>query len=363
VQAVACSSTNGTSAGASTTFTLDVSPLDIYAAGSSCSAGIDLGFYNANNGANVDNSVAALGGATAGALICFTVDGSPPGCATAGSTTCATATETGALSPNAPSTAFTGAISTMFTLTWQGCGTGASASFVPTSGSQVVSTAPFRHSGTITLDGTFSGINTGLEEACGGTGTPGELNRDRRSSGTLFTYDATNLYFGVENLFTLAAGDYYIFYIGNGVSAGAAPSAIPAALPAAGNGRNLPAGAGIQYAFQWLTSPGTAAPTAFVWNNAAPGWQAASGVTVSFGFSAPDNNVEFSIPISQLPNLGGTLSTISVIMSEVSGVGGATRTVIDWSRGNTCNNALGNELQHGFMVNYASCEDPNLQLF
>jgi hypothetical protein len=334
VVAWACAATTGTSATASTSFILQVSPVDAFATTGTCGGGVTMQFSPSPAGTTqVSDTVASTGGATAGAYICYTTDGSPPANMTGGSTTCST---TGAGGGNNPGTATngskvdptvqidTGMITTSFTLTYQAFLNG----FQSTAVSETVSTTPYRHSGTIDLDGNLSDWNAVNEENAAIAG--------RRA---YFTYDATNLYFAVPG-FVKAANDAIVIYIGDGT--GGATSA-----PVAFGGTSLTGtGLGVQYVFEWLTSPGTAAPTVQQWTNGS-GW-GPSSVAVTCGSDVSNPNppyaVECSVPIASLTLLG-TPGPIDVRETEVIGVGAAVPTV----------RRFGTD----FFTNYGSCTSPN----
>jgi len=335
LQAIACNVTTGASALTPvSTFTLDVSPVIAYpvettCGTASCGNGIDLGFYDTNtnascNNTEVTNAVNALGGATLGAVICYTTDGSAPGCTTGSgsnhSTTCAAA-NSNALNPTAGSTAFTGMISTTFTLNWQACLSG----FVPATGGQNVSSAAYRHQGTITLDGTLTDWNASAEEVDGDA---------------YFTYDASNFYFALAGIDTGAGTDVVIYLGANGPSAVGATHRPPNLGTTAG--ANFSASEGIMYAIEWATSPGTAAPVVYAWNSNT-GWSATS-IAVSFGYSVSLDNLTLSVPIASLPLLGSPPGPLHVSENEYTNL--ATTPTYDGFWGS-------------FNPNYESCVDPN----
>jgi hypothetical protein len=321
VAAVACAPTTLQSGSVSTPFTLDVSPVVAFAAGSSCGDGLDLQFQP-SGATQVSDAVAASGGATLGAVICYTTNNSAPACTTGGSTTCSTPT-TGNTSATDPSVSLTGiniVPAGAFTLNYTACLNG----FEPSSGTQSVTSGAYRHTGTITLDGVLTDWNASAEE----------------NDQTYFTYDGTYLYFAVNN-YDPDPNVALVIYVGNGNTTTGAPSG-PTNLGAPGLG-----GEGAQYLIEWLTSPGTAAPTVQTWTNGT-GW-AASSIAVADGFSAPLEQVELRVPISSLPALGATPSTIIVDFEEAFEIG--------------TGGAFSDQYDDPFDVNYASCLTPNDQLF
>jgi len=353
IQAIACNTTTGASSATTPiTFTLEVSPVVAYAAGTTCGSGVDLGFYNSTNAnTEVSDSVAAVGGATLNAVICYTVDGSAPGCTTGSgsnsSTMCASANMND-LDPTPASTADTGAITSTFTLNWQACLSG----FQPNTGSQPVSSAPFVHSGAITLDGVLTDWNQDVEpNAVGGlTVGIGEGNNEANGKEGLFTYDAANLYFAYDDIFSDGANDATVIYVGNGAAGGATQA--PPTLGSTFIG--LPAAAGVQYAISWLVGAGNA-PAVQQWIQGT-GWTPVS-ITVNAGYSVANDNVEFSVPIASLPAIT-TPGTITVIETEVDGAGAA------FPGSRPIDSTLGSgTVFHGFKVNTMSCLEPNAQLF
>jgi hypothetical protein len=328
VQAIACSATTGASGIVSQKFVLEVSPADFPATAPTCNGTVTLTFDNTN-------PTKAEGGVTAGAVICYTLDGSPPGCTTSGATVCGTA--------NNPvtTTAVTGASTKV---TWTTCET----NFTPNTGNTTYTESPYRHAGAIALDGVLGDWNT-AEPTTAGEGDPTNAGHE-----ALFTYDASTLYFALTGLPAASSNDYVVVYVGDAVAAGAAPS-IPTPFGGTG-GVSLGSNEGIQYEIQWQIGASTAA--VYAWNNGALAWQAAASITASVGYSIPNNTVELSVPIASLTQLG-TLSYVTVVQSVVSGAGTATPTQVDWVTGA----AVGPALQHGYYDNYASCLTPNEQLF
>jgi len=316
VAAVACAPTTLQSAPVSTPFTLDVSPVVVFAAtGDSCTAGLDLQFQP-KGATQVSDAVAASGGATVNAVICYTTDGSSPSCTTGGSTTCSAANTGTAADPNVSVTNVNINPPGAFTLTYQACLNG----FQPASGSQPVTSGAYRHVGTITLDGVLTDWNAAAEE-------------DSVDGETYFTYDATNLYFAVNNYDPTDTNVAVVIYVGNGNTAtGAANGTTNYGAP------NL-SGEGALYQIAWVTDPGTAAPTVQQWTTGS-GW-AATSIAVADGFSVPNEQAEFRVPISSLPALGTPLGTIIVDFYEVFGVGTP--------------GADPEEYSDPFDVNYASC--------
>ncbi|MGO9837671.1 MAG: FN3 associated domain-containing protein [Polyangiaceae bacterium] len=323
VAAVACAPTTLQSGSVSTPFTLEVSPVVAFAPGSSCGDGLDLQFQP-SGATQVSDAVAASGGATLGAVICYTTDNSAPSCATGGSTTCSTPTtgNTSAVDPTVSLTGINIVPAGAFTLTYTACLNG----FEPASGSQPVTSGAYRHVGTITLDGVLTDWNTSAEEVDGDE---------------LFTYDGTYLYFAVPSYEPSDTNVAVVIYVGNGNDATGAPNGTTN-YGAPGLG-----GEGALYQIAWLTNPGTAAPTVQQWTNGS-GW-AATSIAVADGFSVPNKQAEFRVPISSLPALGTPPTTIVVDFYEVFEVGTP--------------GAVADEYGDPFDVNYASCLDPNQQLF
>jgi hypothetical protein len=319
VLAWACATTTGLSGNVSTSFVLDVSPVVAFSTGT-CGAGgtITMQFSPGAPGSQVSDAVASLGGATDDAVICWTNDGNDPGSTTGanGDTTCSAANGS-IVDPT--STTPTGAISGPFTLTYQAFLNG----FQSQPTTLPISPAAYRHSGTITLDGVFGDWTSASEENGNG----------------YFTYDNTNLYFGTANIDT-GVNTAVAIYVGTGV-AGTGATTIPANL----GGNSLAGFPGTEYVIEWVTSPGSAAPTVQAWTNGS-GWAPVS-VAVNFGSNVTNPTgpygAEFSVPLASLPLLG-TPGPINVLETESFNVGSAHPSVSGIA---------------SFETNYSSCTAPN----
>jgi hypothetical protein len=306
-----------------------------------------------------------LGGPTTDADFCWTVDGTPPACDGSGTSTCLSSVRN--CTSGVDTSGGTGT-----------CNDGKNSYGIPLSGNiRTITCSPasprvytgasqsfnynlpgYRHTngGTpaIVVDGSLSDWTTGNPGENLAMGSNNACNVDQ----SYFTYDANNLYFGLTyNDAGASTTNYVAVYIGNGAQTGGAPNG---PLSMGGSNSALPTDQGIQYMFQWQTSPGTAAPTVQVWNasGASAVWSNATGVTVNYHAGA-GNVVEFSIPINQLPLLGTSLSTISVIESVVSGVGGSNPTPVEYTDPE-CDEVFGNA---GFLDAYSSCQSPNQAFF
>ena len=369
VKAIACAgslpnSNVVQSPGAGQAFTLNVTPVVATpapgAVTATCNTPVTLQLDQSSNAVN-------LGGPTHQADFCWTLDGTPPACDGSGTSDCLrfhtdanvanTTYGTGAAGSNSRNVNLSGNIRTIT------CSPPTPRVYNGASQSFAYNLPGYKHTNggapAIVVDGSVADWTAPANYAAGEdipmSDSGGNTNQDKG----YFTYDNTNLYFAVSmNDFTPNSTRYVAVYIGNGNSTGGAPN-----TPASMGAFPLPTDQGITYMFQWQSNPGTTAPVAQVWN--APGnsaiWSAVPAVTVAHGFSVANNTVEFSIPISQLPLLGTSLSTITVIESVVSGVGGTPATD-EWT---DLPSTSGTDpaLFEGFRDAYGSCQLPNQQLF
>jgi hypothetical protein len=198
-----------------------------------------------------------------------------------------------------------------------GCLTATGVAFNNSAASLPVTYTPYTDAvdSAITLDGAL-GDWTLADEGAADSAGPGH---------GYFTYsgETGTVYFAVNGGYPSGgtATNYIGVYIGNGVATGAAPAGLAnLGAPA------LSSAAGILYAFEWPTN-NASAPVAWAWS-AGTGWSTVPGITVSLGVpSTLTNVVEFSVPLSSLPNLGSLAANpVTVIGSEVSGFGTAPTT-------------------------------------
>jgi hypothetical protein len=166
--------------------------------------------------------------------------------------------------------------------------------FNGTTGSQKYTFTPYTH--TITpIDGTVGNFTAG--ETVLGDNCPAGCAPSGAQQHGYITYDATNVYLGVDSVPSGAAGmPYAAIYFGTGGSGGATKD-----LPLfAGNtsiSRNITAGANIQWALEWNTTTPATAPLWFTWQAGSGSWMQAASYPGTFGAAAA-NSVEFSIPLS-----------------------------------------------------------------
>jgi hypothetical protein len=289
------------------------------------------------------------GGPTPNECYCYTTDGTPvnlasctgaSSCANAstGSTHCAAISTTGATPPG-PNAVVNVSIDGPVTVNYATCVFGAS--YNAFTGSPAFKVTPYEHQ--IVVDGDTKewliGLNGSAHNEEGGNTTAG--------SGTgLFSYDGTNLYFGFVDASgstttpaTFAANNYIGILLGDGIAAGA-PQTVP---PQAGFGTvTIAQGLGAQYFISWQTTSTTT--TVYSWTAGSPGsWSpVATGIAVDVAagvnsISGGSADVEFSIPISQLPLL--TNATTNTTLTGIYATGVGTGTPVSqfswWAGGST----------------------------
>jgi hypothetical protein len=300
IKAITCAATY-TSQISSDTYTFNVSPI-ILSNGPvlplshanippNCPATIDVGLDcsegHTGGGPGCTSSTFAAGGATAGATICYTVDGSPvTSCPTAaGTAKCMTAGDIPIAAQSAP-----------FKINALACATNFGNS---STGATPLAVTVTPYSAAVAFTGVPATdfVPATNNDQFGDTGAGGGFG--------YFSTNGTTLYVGMDTIAPLAS-TYVTIYIGNG-GTGATGTTTATGMVA------LPAAAGFQYALQIPTVPGN---TGTLYNWTAGGWAAgaAQAVTVNTGMTTE----EIAIPLTSLPQLE-TPSTITVMGSEVTG--------------------------------------------
>jgi hypothetical protein len=365
IKAVSCSASLMSPVSAGDTYTLSVAPIvltnnptnpavcPVTPSTNDVTIGFDCGTFTLAGGVNTGGSCStathAAGGPTAGIggthpIICYSTDGSAvSACLTVGVHGSITCFDAGATGTGTASLALT-ATTTIHAL---GCLAGTGIALNNASATLPVTFTPFTDP-TITVDGVITDW-TAADEAVAENSAATGLG--------YFTYTGSTLYFAVNGQYTPAATTYVGFYIGNGVAAGAAPAGRASlGTPA------LSSAAGIRYTFQWPTD-NSAPPAAYVWNAGGGTWDAAGFVptVMSVGSVA-----EFSIPLASLPNLGVTLgapaTVVTVIGSEVTGVGTAPLTGFTFPGGATAVATMGVKYADWFTDVLNTCSDPAAQI-
>lgn len=283
------------------TYTLNVTPVVLindpvtplsHTAPAVCPAAIGVGLDCSDGTAGTtacSTSTVAAGGATVGAMVCYSTDGTAV-------TGCAAVTNHITCTPT----------NTLFT-------TVAAAQSVPLTISAIACAPGFGNTPTTTL----TVPATAYSAAVAFTGAPATdfvvapTNEDQFADNTgtghgYFSTDGTNLYIGLDGI-APAAATYVTIYIGNGKT-GATGTTAATGLVA------LPAAAGFQYALQIPTTPGN---TGTLYNWTSGGWVAVAGAQTVTVDTAMDSE-EVSIPLATLTQLA-TPSTITVLGSEVTG--------------------------------------------
>jgi hypothetical protein len=257
-----------------------------------CPAAISVGLDCSDDTAGTtacSTATVAAGGATAGAQVCYSTNGSAVTSCTASTTvTCTTA-----------GTLFTTVAamqSVPLTINAIGCAPGFGNTAATT---LTVPVTPYSAAVTFTGAPATDFVVTPTNE---------DQFADNAGSGHgYFSTDGTNLYIALDGLMP-AAATYTAIYIGNGGAGATGTTPATGMLP-------LPGAAGIQYAIQIPTVPGNTG-TLYSWT--VGGWVAVAGaqpVTVNTGMTAE----ELSIPLSILTQLGAMPTAITVIGSEVTG--------------------------------------------
>jgi chitobiase/beta-hexosaminidase-like protein len=256
-----------------------------------CPAAIGVGLDCSDGTAGTtacSTATVAAGGATAGAQVCYSTNGSAvTSCTPSTTVTCTTA-------------------GTLFT-------TVAATQSVPLTINAIGCAPGFGNSASTTLTIPV----TPYSAAVAFTGAPATdfvvtpVNEDQfaDNAGTghgYFSTNGTNLYIGLDGL-APAAATYVTIYIGNGGSGATGTTAATGMAP-------LPAAAGFQYALQIPTTPGN---TGTLYNWTTGGWVAGAAQAVTVDTLM--DSEEVSIPLASLPQLGATPSTITVLGSEVTG--------------------------------------------
>jgi len=161
-----------------------------------------------------------------------------------------------------------------------------------------------------------------------------------------FSTNGTTLYIGLDTVVPGVA-TYTAIYIGNGSTTNAAT-----ATPIPTGSVALPAAAGIQYAILFPTQ--AAAATLYTWNSAGASWTAgttgAQAVTVNTGMTTE----EFAVPLTSLGQLGAAPTTITVLGSEVTGTG-----TVGVATAFTFPSGGGAAFSHWFAYPTGSCLYPN----
>jgi hypothetical protein len=181
------------------------------------------------------------------------------------------------------------------------------ANFSGTLGSQKYTFTPYTH--TITpIDGTVGNFTAG-ETVLGDNCLAGCAASVSQQHGYI-TYDAANVYLGVDSVPSGAAGmPYAAIYFGTG-GAGGATKDLPLFAGNTSISRNITAGANIQWALEWNTTTTTTAPLWFTWQAGSGSWMQAASYPGTFG-SAATNSVEFSIPLSTFSATPASLTLYS----------------------------------------------------
>jgi hypothetical protein len=329
----------------------------------------------------------AAGGPTPNACVCYSTDGNTPLCQAAtggGCVSTAPDSHTTCFSSGGAGTTTSGTITVNGTTTINTlvCNQG----FNATSGTQLYSIAPYTH--TITVDGNLSDWTTANEQvpafnqtaACNaawGTAT------ETPPVDTLFTYDATNAYIGVNpsgaiekayaapNTWSSITSNDIVFYLGSGSAAGATsdlPQLDPSDWTCSGN-RLIPSAAGVQFAILW-NGTGTVTPGTFAWSNSTLTWSA-SPFTVNVGYDPGTDELELGIPLagigtpSILTMTGLALGQVGITNTRFcGGFGAATGEFFRWpSQGGCAGGTNGaNEIADWFVDTRSSCQSPNSML-
>jgi hypothetical protein len=338
LQAVACSATLGNSAALTPmTFTLQVSPAAFTAPPLACGGSVSISL-------DTSNTTQGLGGPTPGASICYTTDGvTAPGCTAGGAVTCVA---------NGALPAVTAALSTNTTVKAQTCQT----NFSGTTGSQAYTFTPYSH--TISpIDGTVGNFTVASEQVsastCGGACAPSAQH------GWL-TYDATNVYVGVDNVPAappMTAGHlppwYVVVYFGTG-GAGGASKDLDLFKGGININRTISAGANIQWALLWNTA-NSGAPVWYQWSTGA--WVQQASFPGSVGVAAA-STADFSVPRSAIGS-PSTLYVVGAVMSNTAAAGQATEefrfpSIVAASNTNANYDAFFSDV-------LSSCSNPNAQ--
>jgi hypothetical protein len=338
IQAIACSGTLGNSAAMTpTTFTLQVSPASFtappLACGGTASITLDSSF-----------TTQGFGGPTPGAGLCYTTDGvTAPGCTAGGAVTCVA---------NAGLPAMVAGLSANTTIKVQTC----LANFSGTTNSQAYTFTPYSH--TISpIDGTVGNFTVASEQVsastCGGACAPSAQH------GWL-TYDATNVYVGVDNVPAappMTAGHlppwYVVVYFGTG-GAGGASKDLDLFKGGININRTISAGANIQWALLWNTA-NSGAPVWYQWSTGA--WVQQASFPGSVGAAAA-STADFSVPRSAIGS-PSTLYVVGAVMSNTAAAGQATEefrfpSIVAASNTNANYDAFFSDV-------LSSCSNPNAQ--
>jgi hypothetical protein len=344
------------------------------------------------NGASPNTEDIAMGGASPYTCLCYTTDGTSPkrvcdpvNCPnhppSASAATCVRAQNGSAYAQASLP------LSATATVSWSTCSTG----FDPTAGSLAFGTTPYRE--TIHVDGDLSdwdqsAFAAGLSSDDSVVVDVDEIDRPGGNAGTtsadgLFTYDASNLYFGFTASGSTfdgrccnqvgttcrhgacypAATSWMSVYIGDGTAGGATTD-----LPIDGPGlreatRTLPAGAGARYAFAWQTGSANA-PLAYAWNAGSPGSWAAASFPVTVGHSATQQSVEFSVPLASLGlTATSTVTAFGTVIADVGrtasgpGLRSGSAELLAWPG---CRSGVGSFVDY-WNVSLASCSSPSSQ--
>jgi len=264
-----------------------------------CPGAVDVGLdcSEGSAGGSPGCSTASFnaGGATPGATVCYSTDGTAVTSCTAiaNHITCGAA-GTLHLAVNATQ-------STPLTINAMSCLAG----FTSSSATLPVTVTPYTSA--ITFTGVpatdFVVAPTNEDQLAGSGGLTG-----------YFSLTGTTLYVGLAGI-TPAATTDVIVYFGNGSTTNAATVTSPAAPPI---GANLSTAAGFQYAFQFPTT-GTAGAL-YAWNSATTAW-VLQGTAPTVTVGATMTTEEFSIPLSSLTQLGATPAVITLAETQVTGAG------------------------------------------
>ncbi len=307
LKAIACEGAFS-SATSTNTYTYQVSPiilanvptLPLAYSTTSCPAAIDVGLDCSEGSGMVKGCSTATfnaGGATTGATVCYSTDGTAVNSCTAvmGHIICGTA---GTLH-----TTVNALQSIPVTINALACASG----FANSAATLPVTVTPY--SAAITFTG-----NPFTDFVVAPTNEDAVSNSAGGGNSYLST-TASTLYVGMDGI-AHAPATYTVVYLGNGVAAGAATASTPAIslLPP------MATAAGFQYAVQFPTE-GTAA-TLYAWSSGTTAWVAqpaasAPAITVKADMTAE----EFSIALSALPQLGANPATITMYTTEITNAG------------------------------------------
>jgi hypothetical protein len=308
IKAIACTSAFS-SALSTTLYTLNVSPLilsnvpalPLSYANADCPGPINVGLdcsQGAGGSLGCSTATFSSGGATAGATVCYSTDGTAVNScvAVAGHITCA-----------APGTLFTSVNALQSTPIAGIQALACETNFNPSKATLPVTVTPYtsviNFTGVPSTD--FVVAPTDEDALTGSGGLTGYLS-----------LTGTTLYVGLSGV-TPAATTDTIVYFGNGSATNAATVTSPGAPPI---GADLNTAAGFQYAFQFPTT-GTAGAL-YAWNNATTAWVLqGTAPTVTLNATLPSTTEEFSLPLSSLTQLGANPATITVAETEVTGAG------------------------------------------